>query len=400
MNKILCIVAAAAVCPAIADARADSIPDDPYETHERPILESLAKIEKKTDKFNLYLNMHADFDAEWKDATFERGKFQMRQLRIEARGNINSWLSYRYRQRLNNGDFPSGYNDNIMRSIDYAAVGIRLGKWHFLLGKQCSAWGGIEFDINPIEIYQYSDMVGSINSFLTGVDVCYNFSPRQQLHVQMVNSYARPLKEEYGDYEAAKMPFMYSVNWNGSFWNGTFKTRWSASVMEQAKGHQAYYFALGNEFNINNRFGAYFDWMYARDGIDRRGIITDIVGGSDRTRNATDASYMSYVLHLNYRFAEKWNVFAKVMLENEGVFRAHSAMRDGSEVNIPDGKYRTAWGYIGGIEYYPMRDSNLHFFACYVGRDYKYTACAKAFGADDYSTSRIAVGFIWHMPVF
>ena len=29
-----------------------------------------------------------------------------------------------------------------------------------------------------------------------------------------------------------------------------------------------------------------------------------------------------------------------------------------------------AWGYAGGIEFYPM-ESNLHFFLAYVGRSYK-----------------------------
>lgn len=59
----------------------------------------------------------------------------------------------------------------------------------------------------------------------------------------------------------------------------------------------------------------------------------------------------------------------------------------------------TAWGYAGGIEFYPM-ESNLHFFLAYVGRSYKYTDRAKALGEDNFSTHRVSVGFIWQMPVF
>ena len=71
---------------------------------------------------------------------------------------------------------------------------------------------------------------------------------------------------------------------------------------------------------------------------------------------------MSYVLHVNYRFAPKWNLFAKGMYETASVYKASD--------EVEKGKYRTAWGYAGGIEFYPM-ESNLHFFLAYVGRSYK-----------------------------
>ena len=63
------------------------------------------------------------------------------------------------------------------------------------------------------------------------------------------------------------------------------------------------------------------------------------------------------------------------------------------------GKYRTTWGYQGGIEYYPM-ETNLHFFVTYVGRSYDFTSRAKVLGQENYSTNRVSVGFIWQMPVF
>ena len=65
-------------------------------------------IKKKTDKFNLYLNMHGDFNMKWNESGFDQGAFEMKQLRIEMKGNINDWLSYRYRQRLNRGNDGSG----------------------------------------------------------------------------------------------------------------------------------------------------------------------------------------------------------------------------------------------------------------------------------------------------
>ena len=74
---------------------------------EKTLFERVAKIEKKNDLFNLYLNMHGAFDAKFNQDGrngLSQGAFNMRQLRIEAKGEINDWLSYRWRQRLNRGD--------------------------------------------------------------------------------------------------------------------------------------------------------------------------------------------------------------------------------------------------------------------------------------------------------
>ena len=56
------------------------------------LFEEITGIKKKTDKFNFYLNMNGSFDSEFNDG-FEQGKFNMRQLRIEAKGNINNWAN-------------------------------------------------------------------------------------------------------------------------------------------------------------------------------------------------------------------------------------------------------------------------------------------------------------------
>lgn len=369
---------------------------------EEGLIETIAKVEKKTDKFNLYLNMHGSLNFDWTGSNFDEAKFKMNQLRIEAKGNINDWLSYRYRQRLNKGDSPNGYRDNLLNSIDIAGIGINLKKWSFFLGKQCASYGGIEFDLNPIEIYQYSDMVDYMSNFMSGVNIAYNFTPKQQLQFQVLNAYNDSSKDMYGNYEKAKIPMVYTLNWNGNFAD-VYKTRWSASFMNETKGEHMWYFALGNDFNISDKVQAYFDWMYSREGVDRKGIISSIVQNGDWQATSgyktAKTDIMSFVLHLNYRFHPAWNIFAKFMAENEGVYKT-TQQAGAPDITVEKGRYRTAWGYIGGIEYYPFKDRNLHFFATYVGRNYKYTDRAKAFGAEDYSTNQLSVGFIWQMPVF
>jgi len=372
--------------------------------NEKSLVEEVFKLEKKTDKFNLYLNMQGDFQSDWTGSSFDGAKFRFKQLRVEAKGQINDWLSYRYRQRLNKGDTPSGYFDNVLQSIDIAGIGIDLKKWSFFLGKQCAAYGGIEFDLNPIEIYQYSDMVDYMSNFMTGINIAYNFTPNQQLQFQVLDALTGSSKEMYGDYTPAKIPLLYTLNWNGNF-NDVYKTRWSASFMNETKGKHMWYFALGNDFKLSDKVDMYFDWLYSIEGVDRKGIITDIVAPNGWNKKAAKTDIMSFILHLNYRFLPSWNIFAKGMYENEGVYKTNTmdvldANGQETPVELRKGKYRTALGYIGGIEYYPFKDRNLHFFAAYVGRNYLYTKKAKSFGAEDYNTNSVQVGFIWQMPVF
>lgn len=382
---------------ALHGAYAQTTNDHEKFLENKTLFEELTNIKKKQDKFNLYLNMHGSFDANFRDG-FQEGAFTMRQLRIEAKGNVNEWLSYRYRQRLNRSNDGSGNIDNLPTSIDIAGIGVNFGKgFSIFAGKQCAAYGGIEFDLNPIEIYEYSDMVENMSNFMTGLNIGYDMTPTQQLNFQILDSRNGSFNSTYGvevtegeppTLESGKLPLVYTLNWNGNF-SDVYKTRWSASIMSEAKNEKMYYYALGNELNLG-KFNMFFDFMYSKEGIDRKGIITSMTGKMNG-HNASDVRYMSLVTKLNYRFLPKWNLFVKGMYETASLEKAHE--------NLEKGKYRTSWGYFAGLEYYPMK-TNLHFYLTYVGRSFDYTARAKALGETDYSTNRVSVGFIYQLPVF
>lgn len=395
MRKLMFLLLLAGLCP-YANAQQES-PKKGF-MEDKTLFEEITNIKKKTDKFNLYLNMQGSFDLNFRDG-FDNGSFKMRQLRVEAKGQITSWLSYRYRQRLNRSNDGSGMMDNVPTSIDYAMIGVKpIENLTINIGKQCAAYGGIEFDLNPIDIYEYSDMIDNMNNFMTGVNFIYDLTPTQQLQLQILNSRNGSMASTYGvspDIRPSKLPLVYTLNWNGNV-GDIYKTRWSASAMSEAKNEWLYYFAFGNELNIN-RFNMFFDVMYSNEGIDREGIISSIIPkelrGNEETgyHNVFDTRYLSLVTKLNYRVLPKWNVFVKGMYETASASKAS----DG----IAKGKYRTSWGYLAGIEYYPMK-TNLHFFLTYVGRTYDFTKRAEAFGSSDYSTNRLSLGFIYQLPVF
>lgn len=364
----------------------------------KTLFEELTDVKKKTDKFNLYLNMQAGFDARFRNG-FDEGAFKVQQLRIEMKGNINDWLSYRYRQRLNRSNDGNNMIDNLPNSIDWAGIGIKLSpKFSLFAGKQGVAYGGFEYDLNPIEIYEYCDLLENLSGFMTGVNLGYNVTPSQQLNLQILDSRNNSFNDTYGitadalgnlpDLKSSKLPLIYTLNWNGNF-NNVFKTRWSASLMSESSNKNLYYYALGNELNLG-KFNMYLDFMYSQEGIDRNGTISNIVGRPEN-HNTFNTGYLAVVSQLNYRFLPKWNVFVKGIYDTASVTKAS----DGVE----KGNYRTSWGYLTGLEYYPM-ETNLHFFLTYVGRSYDFAARAKALGQENYSTNRISVGFIWQMPIF
>jgi len=368
-------------------ASGGAIAQDTTYVDNSTLWQELTKVSNKSDKFNLFLNMNGSLDA-MDDGDFT-SRFYMRQLRVEAKGQITDRISYRYRQRLNRGNVGNSNIDNMPTSIDIAGIGIQLSdKFSMFAGKQCTVYGGIEFDLNPIEIYEYSDMIEYMSNFLTGVNFSYQASETNQFQFQVLDGRNGNFTSTYGsNLTDTKVPMLFTFNWNGNF-NDVFKTRWSASVMNESKSRQMYYFALGNELKIN-KFDGWFDAMYSREGLDRKGIITEMVGQTDG-HNAYDAEYLSLVLRLGYRFSPCWNIFIKGMYE--------TASLSSSDNNAADGKYRTSYGYFTGLEYFPLQNSGLHFFLTYVGRTYDYTSRANVHNMHD--SNRVSCGLIWQLPMF
>ncbi|MCC8155626.1 MAG: OprO/OprP family phosphate-selective porin [Tannerellaceae bacterium] len=359
---------------------------------EKSLFEEFTHVKKKSDKFNLYLNTHGSFDLDFNDG-FQEGGFKMKQLRIEAKGQLNDWLSYRYRQRLNRPNNGGDKVDNLPTSIDIAGIGIKLSdKFSIFAGKQCAAYGGIEFDLNPIEIYEYSDMVEYMSNFLTGINFIYTPVQNHEFQFQILNSLNSSTEDTYGyspDIVKAKLPLVYTFDWNGNF-EDILRTRWSASAMNETEHKWMYYYTLGNQLNVG-KFSMFLDFMHSNQDVDQKEILTELIHDGER-HNVFDARYTSWVTKLNYRFQPQWNVFVQGMYETAGISKASET--------IEKGKYRTSYGYFAGLEYYPMQNSNLHFFLTYMGRAYNYTDRAKELGHANYNTDRISVGFIHQLPLF
>jgi len=351
-------------------------------------------LKNKDDAFNFYINLHNSGNVFYKDGEYQETNFKTDQFRLEMRGEVAPGVSYRVRHRMNRANYAASL-DNLSRATDIASISLAVtDNFTITAGKQCAAFGGFEFDLNPIDIYQYSDMIEYMDNFLTGVDFAYQWQD-QQFRFQVVNSRTDYIDEVFSalpaEVEQSKNPLGYTLNWNGSFFEGFVKTRWSYAIYEEAEDHQMNYTALGTQFNFTSDFYLNLDYLYSHEDIDRKGIVSDMVQMQTSDEAPVfNANYSTAIAKAGYAVNQKWELFVKGMYETA----SHE-----DEVIAGDEKLRTSLGYFAGFEYKPV--PNCKIFATYMGRAYDFEQyVTQSIGADDYTTSQISLGIIYRLQMF
>lgn len=344
---------------------------------------------KLLSNMDVIANMQYGFNNYFTDGKYTNSKFAMNQFRFEMKGKVHDKVYYRFRNRYTRAPDPQS-QDNLSRAVDLAFIRIdATPKWSFQFGKMCADWGGYEFDLNPIDIYEYNDIVEFADNFLTGVQASWRATPKHEFTFQLLNSRTKTYEELYDTIpgvEESKFPAALVTNWRGNFGNGKFTTLWSYSAFLEAKKKSMHYIALGNQLNLGKTTIIY-DFKWSDEDIDRKTIVTSIVPDSYDPYAALDVRYVEHWLQLQYRFAPKWNAALIGMVSN--------AYWYGNPDPDKDNLLRTSWGVIPTIEFYPYKNLNLRFFATHVARMYNFSDYSKStFGSADYTTSRFMLGFI------
>jgi hypothetical protein len=348
-------------------------------------------------------NAFSDQGLDKMDYTGSRFRFE--QFRMEFRGQIHKNVYFRFRNRYTKTtDVQS--TDHLYGSVDLAYIRVMLSeKWNLTLGKMCADWGGIEFDMNPIDIYEYSDIIEQADNFLTGLGVSYQAHKNHSFTFQALDSRTKSFEELYGEQPnvtVSKFPLMLVGNWRGSFFDGKFNTIWSYSLFNEAENIFMNYIALGNQLRLG-KFTIEYDFKWSSEDLDRTTIVTttvpdQIIRGTDTLNypySVRNTLYYSHWMHLYYRVTPKLNL-AFIGMVDFANWKGGSADPEKNTDNI-----RTAWGYIPTIEYYPFKDLNLRFYVNWVGRIYSYSDYAKTWlGAKDYSTGRFTIGFVSPLGIF
>jgi hypothetical protein len=341
---------------------------------------------------DLIANTQTSLNNYFEDGKYTSGKFTVGQFRLEIKGEVlKDKVFFRFRDRYTKGTEPQSVDD-ISRSTDLAYIGYRISpKTSIVMGKLCAAWGGYEFDLNPIDIYQYNDIVDAADNFLAGVQFNWQASAAHGFSLQVLNSRTRSFEEIYDSIpgiKEAKFPAAYVANWQGSFAGGKFRTLWSFSIFQEAqtdKPVNMYYLALGNQLTTGKLLLQY-DFKWSREDLDRTFIVSDLVPDSFNPYAARNTDYLEHWLRAVYTINEHWSVSAIGMVSN-AYWRDRPA--DAGR------RFRTSLGMIPSVEFYPVKNYNLKFFGAFVGRYYRYGDYAKAnFDAVNTSTGRLMLGII------
>lgn len=355
---------------------------------------------------SIIANMNFAFRNEFVDGEYTQSRFRNEQFRLEIRGQVHEKVYFRFRDRYTRAQTSESI-DNLSRSVDLAYLRFDLSpKFSISAGKMCADWGAWEFDWNPIDIYEYSDIVEYADNFLTGVGFSFTPSSKNQFTFQVLDSRTKSFEELYGDqpnFTESKAPLAFVANWRGSLFNDRVKTIWSYSLFNEAEDLEGdpanmNYIALGTEFIISEKFNFIYDFKLSQEDLDRTSIVSETVPDNLYAFALGQTKYTGHWIHFRYKITPKVHFTFVGMLD---IAEWDNAVEvDGA--NNPDNetKIRDAWGYIPAVEYFPWSNVNLKFFANWVGRDYKYTDYAKdRFGAADYSTGRFTVGFITPLGV-
>ena len=327
-------------------------------------------------KFNMYFNFQTSLDAERIGEADLTTKFKARQLRLEVRGDLTERIFYRFRHRLNKSNAAVSL-DNLATATDMMYAGFRLNeKWTATVGKMCQAWGGYEFDLNPMNIYEYSDFLENMDNFMLGAMITYAPNPNHEFNLQITDVRNDNFKSIYGSpigIKASNTPLAYIFNWNGNLLDGLVQTRWGAGLQSEADGYTNALVMLGTKLNLP-KFQVFLDYMMANDQLDRLKFTP-----RSKAEVVKDAKYNSFVLKAEYQPAPEWNIFAQGLYET-----ANSSLANNEFKGI---------GYFAGVEYLPFKEQDLRFFLAYIGRS-RDTNSVKV------DTNRVSVGMMYRIKAF
>lgn len=372
----------------------DSIPS----LVERIIAEREGGYKIRKIKSNINLEFYTSANAYFTENEFDDLSFKLNRVRLEIEGRLNDHLSYHFRQSFNKYSNPHSV-DNLSSSIEYANI-----TWHasdrfnLVAGKQFVALGGYEAYVNALRVREFCEFNNNVAVYQAGIMGVVQFNPAQQLILQVVNNrsgsdsdlyiYGRP-----DGIEAAKIPLLATVNWNGFFLDDALHFRYSASMGQLAKGKNIYYLTCGNIYE-KYPFVAYLDVMYSREGIDSQQRITTLQGQGRGMLPVTaqNTQYLSFIANLDYQFHPKWNAYIKGAYETASIYEANGI--------FAKGRYMTSWNAQACLEWFPFaEDKGFKVFAHYLYKGHHLTENAEVMMASMPHTQRISLGLVYVIPV-
>ena len=394
--KKFAILAATLLFPLLAFAQGGNTGMGIEMSGQESFFERLSALEKRSDAFNLYLNFAGSYQVENGNEFAQtpwNGQFRARDLRLEIKGTLTDRIYYRFRQKLNRAG-TAGTLDDFAKSMDLMMVGYRFRHFAVEAGKICQHWGGFDYDENPMYIYQYSDLLNSMDIFFAGVDLYWMPIPLHEFVFEITNPLVSSFEETYGTSVLRKMqqpsipvtgtrfPVNVLANWNGNFRNGIIQTRVAAGFMTQTGDLTARLVNGGIKFNFPT-LKWYVDYMLEADGIDRLGFASSDLSMPAGTR-LSDVTYTTLITKAVWQFVPKWHLVAK-------------ASYDTVSTSLTEGRYRSSVMGVASLEYMPEPTQDFRVFLAATGHRVMFT---QASGLSSFNTGRVELGLMYRIKCY
>lgn len=363
----------------------------------RTWLERLTKNEKNIRNASMNLQFYTSGAAYLTEGKLDEAAFKLNRVRLEILGTFDQRFSYHFRQSFNKYSNPYSL-DNLSSSVEYAFVKWDITpKFALTVGKQVMDLGGYEYYVNAIKVREFTDFNNNINCYQAGVTGTLHFSSTQELNLQVLNNRSGSDEDTYSyglpeGVEKTKLPILSTVNWNGYFFQKVLQLRYAASWGQLARKKNLYYLTAGHIVETGPVI-AYIDLMYSREGIDSKGILSNLPAWDERDPvTAQNATYFTLIANLDYRIRPNWNIYVKGAYETSGIYEANGI--------FPEGLYRRTWNAQACLEYFPMKNSELLIFFHLLYKGNSLTRVGKTTGAVSPDTQRISLGLVYSIPVF
>lgn len=351
------------------------------------------------DNHDMAFQMRGSLRTDIPEGGEASARFRMDNFRWNVEGSFgkNRELYYHFRQSFN-ANFSTHTFDNLLESVDYAyLMWTPVKAFSFTFGKQVMALGGQEAWAAPVYVMQYSDFGGSFPCYQLGAMGTWHISGTQDLAFQITN--IRGVSD--GEYfygglpdgvKSSRAPFLYTLNWNGNFFDDALEFRWSASYGSQAVNRDLWIVELGQSYR-SDRWGVYFDLIYSRQDLDANGILSRAaVFPEGALRTLENVEYFSAIGYLHLFFSPSFSAFLKGSIEHGSLYRPYG--------DIPQGLCRASWNAQACLEYMPTRSRDFRFFLHYNYYNASPAGNGTRLGIQEESGHRISLGIIYIMNIF
>lgn len=349
----------------------------------------LLNLEERSKFFQVYLNFRGGYH-ETLNGEDKGGHFKLAHTRPEFLGELGK-VGYRVRLNLSTNHNVNNL-DKSNNVIDIAKIFYTPNdKWSFSFGKSALNYGTFEFDYNPVHVLEFFEFQAyQPDAVAASVTAGYTFK-KQLFTLELANS---DMDFFYGQnptanviYPESAHPLQYSFSWRGDLFNSRLKTIWSYTLRNEAKGCRTNLLMLGTSLS-GKKWDLQVDYNGAFGKLDYLGLATAdalAAGIINSNQLVTNTRYQQWVIDFGYRPTPRWNLFAKVGINNSSAKKIK-----------PLQNYRQTYEYTVAAQYFIDKTQDIRVMIGYIGKSTRYK---KELGLDNLQSNRIELSIVSRIKI-